>query len=238
MYGKMDDMSRSLKLYDEKLMEDDHFKIHSEMLPYIGSKYVEQKILVISESHFVPISNNNIPSDNEWYNPKDIDFLLHSIEYNTFTREIIEKFFSEKKSHRLFLNINNALKETKLILGIENIAWYNFFQKPAFNKDSIKPTRIDCEIAERVFEKVIETLNPNLIILTSVKSFNFILPNLKWIDEKQAYNYKNFPFKIDFVAHPNSNWWNRKSLKYSIKNTNQPRTGRQKFIDFVNGSEN
>lgn len=230
-------MSQSLKSFDEKLMEDDHFKVHSEMLPYIGSKFNEQKILVISESHFVPI-NDNIPSDNEWYKPKDIKILLKSIEYNTFTREIIEKFFSEKKSHRIFLNINNALKGSKLILGIDNIAWYNFFQKPAFNKDSISPTRIDCEIAERIFEKVIGTLQPNLIIFTSVKSFNFILPNLKWIDKKQAHYYKSFSCKIEFVAHPNSIWWNRKSLKYSIKDTNQSRTGRQKFIDVVNGSAN
>lgn len=224
----------SIKDFDDILKEELHFKIHEEMLPYIGPKYLENKILLISESHFVPI-NTRIPNDEEWYNPKDLNILLNEIEYNSFTREIIEKFFDGKnKPHRLFLNLDSALKKSNLSLGLEYVAWYNYFQKPAFNKDSINATETDYKIAEKVFEKIIKTIEPNIIIITSVKSFENIFSNLKWDETQRVYFYKSFKSKIEFVCHPNSIWWYRKSKKYYDKIKNENRSGLQKFIDTIN----
>jgi hypothetical protein len=153
----------SLKEFDEELKNDKHYQIHYEMLPFIGNSYKEKRILVISESHYVPI-NKSIPTDEEWYYPKDIKQLLHDIQCNTFTREILEKIFNEKKPHRLFINLRNALKKSEHSFGMEHIGWYNFFQKPAFNKASIKPTSLDYEISKRVFEHILTVLAPKLII--------------------------------------------------------------------------
>jgi hypothetical protein len=224
----------SITSFDNIFKEEPHFQIHQEMLPYIGPDYERNKILLISESHFVPC-DKGIPTDDEWYNPKDINKLLLEIEYNTNSREILEKFFNQKK-HRLFINFDSALRKTNLSIGIEHVSWYNYFQKPAFNKDSIRPTILDYEIAKRVFEKVLETINPNVIIFTSVKSFNSLLSDLKWNNVEQAYFYKSFNSRIDFVSHPNSAWWNRNSKKYIDRILNQPRTGQQKFIDVINFS--
>lgn len=224
---------KSLKEFDEELKKDQHFQIHYEMLPFIGSSFKESRILIISESHYVPL-NKSIPTDEEWYFPKDIKELLTDIQCNTFTREIIEKIFSGKKPHRIFINLRNALKKSEHSFGIEHIGWYNFFQKPAFNKASINPTKLDYEVAHRVFEHLLFTLEPKLIIFTSVKSFDSIRSFLNWDREKQGYFYKSYNSKIDFVAHPNSAWWYRKSQKYLNKETNEKRSGQRKFIDLIN----
>lgn len=222
---------KSIESFDKTLRLDPHLNIHNEMLPYVGPNYSQTKILLISESHYVP-KNVTVPSDDEWYNPENIDEILESVEWNTYTRDIFEKVFN-KGSHPLFHNFKSALIEANSKINMENMAWYNFYQKPASNKVSIKPTPLDQEVANRVFEHILKTIDPELIVFASKKAFDSIYSNLNWDERKGMFKYKNFISEINVVPHANSAWWNRISSTYFDNLNNKERTGRQKFIDLI-----
>jgi hypothetical protein len=229
-YEKQD--YESVKKYDEILKENSHLKIHQEMLPYIGPNYDKHKILLISESHYVP-KGLNILNDDEWYNPKDIKALTDSIEDNTHTRYIAEKIYVGK-THPLFTNINSALKKSNLKTEFNHVAWYNFYQKPAGTHNTINANEKDDLVAIDVFNKITNTITPSVIIFLSVKSFNLMYPKLTYSKESESYFLTEKPnIKVDYVAHPNSAWWNRQSKRYG-NSINSTRTGHDKFIDLIN----
>lgn len=222
---------KSIISFDETLRLDSHLNIHEEMLPYIGPNYIKKKTLIISESHYVP-ENVCVPTDDEWYRPKDVSEIVEMVEWNTHTRGIYEKVF-DKGSHPLFYNIKNALNDANSAMKMEDLAWYNFYQKPASNKVSIQPTPFDQETAKRVFEHILQTIQPELIIFASKKAFDSIYSDIKLDEVKGMFKYRDFKSEINFVPHPNSAWWNRfSSTYYDFKNKTE-RTGRQKFIDLI-----
>jgi len=91
-------------------------------------------------------------------------------------------------------------------LNYNEISYFNFFQKPAKNKISINPSKIDVEYANLIFNCVVEILQPTKIIFKSQLAYK----NLK---NKESYP-KDF---IKRTVHPNSTWWNRKMKKYNNK---------------------
>jgi methanogenic corrinoid protein MtbC1 len=216
----------SLKTYDNSLMNNEHYRKHEEMLPYIGKKYDENKILIISESSFVPKEIRNQLED-DWYEITNKEYIEKTIGNNSNFRKVIAQM-SKGKGHRIFHNIANALKDANQNFTLENIAWYNFFQKPASYGKSIKPTKLDKEIAIKVFITVIETLKPNLVIFVSSLSFKELKDKRAWCSELNGHKYDKYEIPIGIVPHPNSKWWNTKCKNHG------DRTGKEKFIEIIN----
>ena len=206
-----------------QLKQINHYTIHPEMVPFIGENYLNHKILIISESHFMPKKEQRQPSD-EWYSS---DFDQAVLEGNTNTNNVMLQHFS-KKGHVLFRNLENALQKVDASLDLNDISWYNFFQKPAKFGVSIKPTTKDKEIALDTFDEIIKTLEPKIIVFVSSLSFGSLLKNRKWNHELRCHQFKNYNSRIGVVPHPTSRWLNTVCKSYNNK------TGKQKFIDFIN----
>lgn len=206
--------------FDNQLSEANHFKVHKEMLPYIGENYESTGLLIIAESHFMPQSNPKQPED-DWY---DKDVNCFKTDNNTNTREIL----SNIKKHRIFSTIEKALKCGEIENGLSKIAFYNFYQKPAKHKVSIRPTPKDKEVAICIFKHILSVLQPKMVIFVSSKAFGE-LKDRKWDTGMGAHKYREIEIPIHVVPHPTSPWWNRKN-----KQSNNF-TGKEKFIFAVKG---
>jgi hypothetical protein len=218
-----------LKSYDEALLKNEHYSIHQEMLPFVGENFNKHRILIISESHFVPKEINN-QLDDKWYEEKSEDYLNKTIENNSNTRKVIANF-TGGKGHSMFHNLSNALKEVDPKLSLKDITWYNFYQNlAAFGKSIKNPSPKDKKNALEVFEHNLEVLNPNLVIFVSILSFNELKSYREWSNELNGHKYKSFKIPLAIVPHPTSQWWNKKSEVHGN------RTGKQKFIEILKSS--
>jgi hypothetical protein len=213
--------------FDKKLHGIKHYSTHPEMLPYVGDNYNKSKLLIISESHYAPKSFKEECRPEDWYHNRTIE-LYKKMEGNTGTRNVINNYITGK-GHRLFSNIEAALKRTDRNLALENIAWYNFYQRPAKHKKEFNnPAQEDIAVSLDVFEGVLEILDPNLVIFVSKNAFGCLQkgPGKKkdreWSEEMRAHQYKQFKNPIVVTTHPNSSWWNRKHGK-------NKETGRVRF---------
>lgn len=83
-----------------------------------------------------------------------------------------------------------------------------------------------------VFEGVIQTLEPKLIVFVSKKSFGSLQKgeggkqDRKWNSSLKGHKFKNYEVPILVTPHPNSPWWNR-------KHGEQNRTGKQQFEGII-----
>jgi hypothetical protein len=213
--------------FKNKLYQIDHYSRHREMIPFIGANFMKHRILIISESHFMPKKEQEQPSD-EWYSS---NFDSSILEGNTNTNNVMLQHFS-KKGHVLFRNIENALKTVDSSMDLNDIAWYNFFQKPARFGLSIKPTAMDKEIALETFEEVLKVLKPEIVVFVSSLSFGCLSKHREWNDELKCHQFKNYTSPIGIVPHPTSRWWNTVCKAYNNK------TGKEKFINFINNQLN
>lgn len=216
-----------------------HLNNYPVMLPFIGSKYGYsiKKILLLGESHYIPSDEIDDCFTDDWYNQNHIklnDYYSGWIN----TRSVIEraddiKVHGFQKSFTIFYNVKNELKNHVKHLENEelvfpHISFYNYFQRPALvETESIINDENDNNIAYDTFKAVKELIKPDLVIFLSVKAYN----SFSWLVDNRN-EYKLFEdVNIDFVPHPSSAWWNKKSKKYAIKD--EPLTGREKFIELI-----
>lgn len=213
---------------DSNIIEEiPYYKVHPIMLPFIGENYERNKILLISESHFLP-QGDSIPMSDEWYENSELGL---RVQKNHDTRKVVEKF-----DHPLFKNITLATKEVDSNIDFSQFAWYNFFQKPALNRDTIKKhlTKKDKEISLDIFEKLIEILQPKTIVFLSKLAFDTIHKDLdgeivrSYSQNIKAHQYKSISIPIKWAHHPNSMHWN------SLKKANP--TGKQRFVNALSYS--
>ncbi|GAB4200463.1 MAG: hypothetical protein Fur0023_03860 [Bacteroidia bacterium] len=213
--------------YDAQLKQIPHYQKFPQMLPFIGDNYDnicggKVKILVLGESHYFPKESNIHTDAKKWYNEiseKD----LNEIEKDWIdTREIVEGEW-KSLSHLIFALINEALAQFKQFQfegkkSIQGIAFMNAFQRPSVEEDSIKNIHdedneqkdIDVQESCKVLKKVIEIIQPNLVIVVS---------KYTW------YNLSNcIEIKKDCTNHTaakyNNGWWISED-------------GRDKFINTV-----
>ncbi len=232
-------MTRDILL--NRLANYEHFRKYPRMTPWVGSKYLlGSKLLIIGESHYLPLGVTYHHSVEDWYNGSEqylIDDIslkcidsrekVNGINYiNTsgilkarstdVPKEKRKKFFA--KGHTIYRNIFSSLNSVctgsdNYLDSIDHVAYYNYFQRPAENTgDSIKVTTLDKEVAEATFKHILRSLEPDLIIVVSKKVGKVIKPH---IDE----------YKHTVTSHPASPWWNRKAKDGS--------NAKSKFVDFL-----
>lgn len=207
--------------FDKQFEEIAHYQIHKEMLPFVGERFNETKILLVSESHYVP-QGCKAEMNDAWYDNRNL--LVH-LKGNHHTRNV-----AIGGNHPLFTSIVSATKEVNPALDFSCFAWYNFYQKPAQHKDSIKKdlSEKDKQIAREVFEKVITILQPSAVIFLSKLAFDELWFDdagnraRRWNNEKHCHNFKEYDLPMYSIQHPNSAWWNKISGKNNM-------TGKQRF---------
>jgi hypothetical protein len=197
--------------YDDTLKSSImHYQIHDLMLPFIGEHYEKHRILLVSESHYMP-KNNNKKLGDAWYESSELG---NEVQKNHHSRGVIQSF-----NHPLFKNIQKELKAFDDSLNFSFVTWYNFFQKPASHKDTIRHqlTKKDIEVSHEVFEKILNILKPKAVIFLSKLAFDKLQRDSKddfvrfWSSEEKCHVYKKYKIPIFWAHHPNSLYWNRKN---------------------------
>jgi len=120
------------------------------------------------------------------------------------------------------------------------LSYYNFFQRPAIERDSINFDETDTQISIDVFKHVLRVIEPQLICFVSKKPWDVCIHEnlIHWNGEKNRHSLiGENAIIVDYFPHPACRWWYRESGKYQLFNDNIRRTGKQKFIDFLKKEE-
>ena len=216
-----------LKEYDTQLLKIDHYFKYPIMMPWIGEYYGERykKVLFVGESHYFPSNSKAQMIAEQWYNSRQDCLINDELDYIN-TRDVISNRYSKngiwKNPGQIMINLGIFPPlDSKNVF--EWFSFYKFFQRPAqMEGNELLINELDTRIANEVFHSNIHILKPDVVIFLSSKAWNS--------SNKNGMN--NIIF--DFVPHPSSKWWNRKSLKYSL-NDRIPLTGREKFEKLVSG---
>ena len=178
--------------YDSKFDQISHYFNYPELKPYVGINYESnlKKILIIGESHYFPEDEIYANIDDKFYESRNLQLDDNFNFMNT-------RFEATRK------NLHVIHKILQRNISYDNISYFNFFQKPAINKVSIKATAKDKIEANLIFNQVVNILKPTKIIFISRLAYNHLE------------NKNSFPENlIKQTVHPTSSWWNRKMKKY------------------------
>ena len=135
--------------YDQTLENNEFFKLHPTLLPFIGSNYDKYKILHIGESHYlsqtIETEKYSIEDfNNRWWNDECTDILAESPNY-VDTRKVINNYLDDKNgSYTIFTNVLKSFSKAILNEEITNIskehkqkytyfAFMNYFQMPSLH---------------------------------------------------------------------------------------------------------
>lgn len=211
--------------YDKQLIDIEHYKKFPQMLPWVGQYYGKKykRVLFVGESHYLPPDSTIQLNSQEWYNSTHKKLNNEELEYINTRGALLKNYLR----NGIWKNPAFIMKEKGITLPnesnniYEQFAFYNFFQRPAQKEgDQLYINTDDVEVANNVFENVIKILKPKVVLFMSSKSWK----NVK------GKNIDNIIY--DYVPHPSSNWWNRKSNSYQFANQ-KPLTGREKFEKIV-----
>lgn len=219
--------------FDNALLQVRHYKIHPEMLPYIGIHYLDTQILLVGESHYLG-DNEQMNSETsqyqqilenvekkkkiyekwyeeEWNHIEDIDVetIKNSANYYYTRRVVIDTFIygDTLGSGQIFYNpLKIVYGENTSKENINKFAFLNYFQRPEFKGgNTIQNEEKDNEVAGKTLFEVIGILKPKKVIFLSSKAYRAF---------KKTQWYQSVSADIDCVAHPGCAWWNRKGGKY------------------------
>jgi hypothetical protein len=210
--------AKGTKKYDEKLKEISHFKLHPQMIPFIGKfwRSSENGLLILAQN---PIIYEDIPISYErsvckilddWYITDILDIENKSIGLKIRkSTDLVKNIESYSRigdnpipmSQRLFNTIIQAIIE-KNVVGKNNenilsyIAFADFFQIPHY-KETFCPNENDIIVANETLKKIVEIIKPKFIFFVSDEAYNAF-------DKKMF----NDTILIGHSCHPSRNHWN------------------------------
>ena len=204
--------SPSLKTYDEFFLKIDHFAKYPAMLPYIGGNYIStihKKLLLIGESNYFPKTSTIHKDATKWYDGNQSLLSEEEIEW------IHNRGLTECARHQNYKNLNDCLAELKITVTekpISHISYMNAFQRPAVDTGkSFKYccTEKDILISAATINKVIEILEPDIIIFVSKYSWDALHGKITIKEDMH----------MDFVSHPTDpfHWQNKKYVHGKMK---------------------
>ena len=215
-------MNPSSIQFDSALLAVGHFKSFPAMTPFVGVDYINtnhSKLLILGESFYFPEESILHKEPSTWYASSQAS--LNDEEISHFNcRELLE---CEWKSdgHKMYREINRCLEEVGVTASeraISHICFTNTFMRPARDPGGSFMhccSRQDIEISIDVLTKIINAVTPEMVIFSSVFSWNTVGKTL----EKQIQGTC-----FDFVSHPTDPFhWNVESYP----------NGRKKFISLL-----
>lgn len=227
-YDNLDLVDSLNTFYDEQLKKISIYKVHPELLPFVGEMYDRERILLVGESHYISKDGSKNKDKleglrelwytEEWLNETD-NPLLNSFGYY-ITRRIVLNFMNGcKQKTKFFSNIlmaylgkENYDRTDRTKLG--DFAFMNYMQIPSFKYGSTifnQATEYDYNIAKETLENVIEVLQPKKVIFLSKGAYDKFKNNNE--TDKNLIKDGGYP-KIDWVYHPACSWWHKTNKKH------------------------
>jgi hypothetical protein len=196
------------------------------MRPYVGTNFHganTPSLLLIGESHYLPEGSSQHLSPETWYasssdtlSPTEIEWISTA----ALLKDSREKGFSNKAHRSIWSNplweINEygpRYSDYKCVA--DEIAFYNFFFRPASEGASLDVSTQDVEFANEAFRAHHEVLKPSAIVFLSSLARNHF--------------HLSEPLSVPVITtpHPGCQWWNRAAQKYGNKR------GRDILADFI-----
>lgn len=215
-----------------------HYRIHPELIPFVGSDYDKYRILIIGESHYInqPKNASDIALNDfsEWWE-KPCPHLLENSEGWVNTRGVIDNYMSGKSgSYGIFTNVVKSFSKTVLKREIKRItledkqlfshfSFMNFFQMPSLYNgmkywDSLRRSAKlagDKNLAEKVWKKCVEvsaSVTDEVIEILKPKTVIFVS-----ISAGNAYRNastkQHSDTEIIYTSHPSTPFTWNKALK-------------------------
>jgi hypothetical protein len=201
------------------------YEQYPTMRPYVGKHYYDTGIpslLLIGESHYVPCDSKHDTTPEAWYSGSS-DTLPEDELYYISTAQLIEDSRAEAFSNPAHSIWRNSFMEINqfgpayadFTRVADDIAFYNFFLRPAFTGDSLVVAPQDVEIANEAFRAHYEALKPTAVVFLSSLARDYFHPTV--------------PVSVPVIAtpHPGCPWWNREAQEYGNKR------GRDILADFI-----
>lgn len=205
----------------------DHYRRFPCMKPWIGCKSNEssdhKRLLVIGESHYLPKSSTIHLNAVDWYSANE-RVLTDEARGWISTAPIITSSKQERfriRSHGIYKSIAREVNAANggcgdFVEAIEDVAFYNYFQRPATYGASLQVEVLDREVAGMVLRWVLSEIKPDLIVFTSRKA--------GWACSEFL---RDCQIPAQNTPHPTCPWWNKASKAYGGQ------TGRKLFLDFL-----
>ena len=239
--------------YDDELKQIPFYKIHPELLPFVGSCFDDYSILLVGESHYIDQTSENIRYDNSyflnhWWNGTHSEIESESFSGWYNTRGVIENYLmgNRSKGHLIFSNLVKAFSECVLNQKVEQIntensqvfryfAFLNFFQMPSLIKgekywnslcisDQSTATEL-WNVCKDNSAKVLDAVIDTLEPKVVIFSSNSAFEAYQESNHNTEHNSL-----IKSVPHAGCSWWNKKSKKHDNK------SGKELFIDILKKS--
>jgi hypothetical protein len=204
----------------------EHYRHFPCMTPWVGPRFRSsdhKRLLVIGESHYLPVSSTTHLNSVEWYSASQSVLTHEECEWIS-TARIVESSKDERfriRAHGIYKSIAREVNVAggghgDFVEAIEDLAFYNYFQRPAAHGASLRVEPLDCEVASAVFRWILSELEPELIVFTSRKA--------GWACSELL---RDLHIPAQNTPHPTCPWWNKASKAYG------GRTGRELFRDFL-----
>jgi hypothetical protein len=218
--------------YDDRLHAISHYQNYPEMMVWVGRNYSQRraKLLLVGESHYLESTSQYHHDAERWYAGVPVSDKPDRAWIKT--RNIIRNGIRTQwrsKSKTIYRNIENALFASDYcaeqpFTAFTEVAFMNYFQRPAQQSGkSIVACGLDAAMAFSVFEEVVDTIAPNIVIFTS---------SLAWRHANKGKKAEKFlgqrTISYARTPHPGMPWWNKVSRAY------QNSTGKKYFIRSVN----
>jgi hypothetical protein len=211
----------------------DFYGRYPMMRPHVGRHFSDgdkPSILLVGESHYLPNGSTRHTDPATWYSGSSADLSNVEVEWIS-TARIIELASKEKfknKAHSIWKNsfgtINaNGPRYSDFTRVADDVAFYNFFLRPALQGQSLRVSPEDAQFANAAFARWCEELKPTSIVFLSMLAYRCLsstgVP----------------PSSVAVVPHPASQWWNRSAKKYGGKTGRQLLAGIVGALDWPHG---
>ncbi len=159
---------------------------YPQIIPYIGSKYKEKRLLLILESHFLPDESKIHLDPKAWYEG-DESLLSEEEKGWIYTKKTMRGHALSQPQNTAIPKVYKAIEETRLFSNSDTdkedpfpyFALMNYFVRPAicgkgmersYDKEEI--WKHDVEPANERLEKVVEILKPKGVIFLSCFAYD------------------------------------------------------------------
>jgi hypothetical protein len=201
----------------------DFYQQYPMMKPYVGDNWHGvgiPSLLIIGESHYLEEGVTVHLDPDAWYSGSSAELLpaqLEWIDNSAILKRSRAKNFS---SHAHFRNAFQVINDSgpryaDFTRVADDIAYYNFFLRPALEGVSLDVCAQDVVFANEAFITHFARLKPTAVIFLSMKAFRELNHSI--------------PEDVAVVAtpHPSCAWWNKISTSYGN------RRGQDILADFI-----
>jgi hypothetical protein len=195
------------------------------MRPYVGKNFQDTgtpSILLVGESHYLDEDSPQRTSPEAWYSGSSATLSEYEITFISTARLLKDATANNfpLKTHSIYSNPFWEINEygpcySDYRLVADDIAFYNFFLRPAVDGDSLEHevSSVDLAIANEAFLAHCDALKPSAVVFLSMLAHNCCTASL--------------PITVIATPHPGCAHWNRAARKYGDKR------GRDLLGDFV-----